>query len=364
MSLPPTVEELRAQGFVIQLGGTVDYHTTPMLHPVLHYSIGKLLITDTPEDAFLQSAAGRAIDEEVEEEDEADEEEAEPSRARESGNLVDKLLTTDATYTPDKSAVIEYVVPMKKGVSVTYYRDWHNYRVIFEQKYTQTAAKACRDEARRAGKTPILEHKLLAKVRRVELVRARLELAGLSFDPEDCQVPVYWVEIASDGTPVQCAARLDQLVEHDFAGLAAVEGQLPPGYVIRDLKETRSIRPKQWANAVYEFRYHMQAAVYRRAVLAATGVPAQFEWVLVRSTSVPAVARRTPSHEWIEMGEAEWAHAVDVWAKCVTSGMWPGWEMRGVETVYPEPYHLARHEEWKQQHDDEQEADDGSATAA
>lgn len=363
MSLPPTVEELRAQGFLIQLGGTVDYHTTPMLHPVLHYSIGKLLITDTPEDAFLQSAAGRAIDEEVEEEDETDEEES--SKARDSGNLLDKLLTTTATYDPRKIPELPFTVQLKTKVDVVHFREWHSYRVISADSYGSKAAQQCRDDARALGLTPILEHKLIAKIRRVELVRARLELAGLSFDPEDCQVPVYWVEIASDGTPVQCAARLDQLVDYDEVASETDPYREQRTLVIRDLKETRSIRPKQWANAVYEFRYHMQAAVYRRAVLAVTGVPADFEWVLVRPSSVPAVARRTPSHEWIEMGEAEWSHAVDVWAKCVTSGMWPGWEMRGVETVYPEPYHLTRHEEWIQTLQDDEEAnDDGSATAA
>lgn len=356
MSLPPTVEELRAQGFVIQLGGTVDYHTTPLQHPVLHYSIAKLLITDTPEDAFLQSAAGRAIDEEIEETEE-DEDEEEPSKARDSGNLLDKLLTTDATYNALAIPEIPFTAQLKTKVDVVHYRDWKGYRVISADSYSKTAAKQCKAEAKAHGLTPILKHKLLRAIARVQLVRARLELAGVTFEPTDCQIPVYWVEIASDGTPVQCAARLDQFVNNPDAADDV-------DYVIRDLKETRSIRPKAWANAVYEFRYHMQAAVYRRAVLAVTGVPADFEWVLVRSSSTPAVARRAPSPEWIEMGEAEWSHAVDVWAKCVTSGMWPGWELRGVETVYPEPYHLTRHEEWKQQHDDEQEADHGDATAA
>lgn len=358
MTMPPTVEELRAKGFLIQLGGgSVDYHTTPLKHPTLHYSIAKYLITDTPEDAFLQSAAGRAIDEEVDEEDEDSDEETEPSRARESGNLLDKLLTSGATFDPHSIPEIPFIAQLKTKTDVVHYRDWKGYRVISASSYSTTAAKQCKAAAKELGLTPILEHKLLKAVRRMELVRARLELAGVTFEPTDCQIPVYWVEIASDGTPVQCAARLDQFINNPDAADDV-------DYVIRDLKETRSIRPKAWANAVYEFRYHMQAAVYRRAVLAVTGAPADFEWVLVRSTSVPAVARRTPSHEWIEMGEAEWSHAVDVWAKCVTSGMWPGWEMRGVEMVYPEPYHLARHEEWIQSHSDEKEADDGSATAA
>jgi hypothetical protein len=358
MSLPPTVEELRAQGFLIQIGGTVDYHTTPLQHPVLHYSIGKLLITDTPEDAFLQSAAGRAIDEEVEEEEETDEEEAEPSKARESGNLIDKLLTTNATYDARAIPEIPFTVQLKTKVDVVHYRDWKGYRVISADSYSKSAAKQCKAEARAHGLTPILEYKLLRAIARVELVRARLELAGLSFKPETCQVPVYWVEIASDGTPVQCAARLDQLI-------ATTDEDGDDVYMIRDLKETRTLRRKQWANTVYEFRYHMQAWVYTRAVFAATGVPADFQWVLVRSGgSVPQVARRKPSQEWLQMGKDEWSFAVDQWAKCVTSGMWPGWELLGVETTFPEPYHLTRHEEWKQQLEDEQEATDGAATAA
>ena len=351
----PTVEELRARGFLIQLGGNVDYHTTQLPHPPLHYSIAKLLITDTPEDAYLQSAAGRAVDED-EDDEEADDDETEPSRARESGSLLDKLLTTSESYDPLSIPEIPYTATLKKKTDVVRHREWSGYRVISASSYSTTAAKQCKADAKERGLTPILEHKLLRALRRVELVRARLELAGVEFEPQDCQVPVFWVEIASDGTPVQCAARLDQLVR-------AVPGS--DERIIRDLKETRSIRPKAWANAVYDFRYHMQAAVYRRAVFAVTGMPATFEWVLVRSTTVPQVARRAPSHEWIEMGEAEWSHAVDVWATCVKSGMWPGWEMRGVETVYPEPYHLTRHEEWKQQREDEQEAkDNGSATAA
>lgn len=359
MTIPPSVEELQAQGFLIQLGGNVDYHKTPLKHPTLHYSIAKLLITDTPEDAYLRSAAGRAIDEEDEDEadEEADEEESEPSRARESGTLLDKLLTTAVgSYNPLDIPEIPFVAQLKNKTDVVHYRDWNGYRVIGAATWQTTAAKRCKAAAKEAGMTPILEHKLLKAIARVELVRARLELAGVSFEPQDCQVSVYWVEIATDGTPVQCAARLDQMVRA-WAG--------SDERIIRDLKETRSLKPKTWANTIYDYRYHMQAAVYTRAVNAVTGVPADFEWVLVRSTSVPAVARRRPSQEWLDIGLKEWSHAVDVWAKCVKSGMWPGWEMRGVETVYPEPYHLTRHEEWLQQRDDEQEeADNGNATAA
>jgi hypothetical protein len=354
----PTVEELRARGFLIQLGGNVDYHTTPLQHPVLHYSIAKLLITDTPEDAFLQSAAGRAIDEEIEEDEETEDEETE-SRARDSGNLLDKLLTTDATYNALDIPEIPFTAQLKTKVDVVHYRDWKGYRVISADSYSKTAAKQCKAEAKAHGLTPILEHKLLRAIARVQLVRARLELAGVSFDPKDCQIPVFWVEIATDGTPVQCAARLDQLVH--WKGVPG-DGEI---FVIRDLKETCTLRRKQWANTVVDLRYHMQAAVYSRAVFAVTGEPAKFEWVLVRSGgSVPQVARREPSHELIEMGNDEWSFAVDQWAKCVKTGMWPGWELLGVETTFPEPYHLARHEEWKQQHDDEQEADHGDATAA
>jgi hypothetical protein len=350
MSLPPTVEELRARGFVIQLGGGVDYHRVTLQHPTLHYSLGKLFITDTAEDAFLQSAAGRELDEEDEPEEQDDEE----SEAKRSGSLLDVLLTSGKTYDALAIEPQTFVVQMKKEEARVTFRDWHGYRVIEADSYSKTAPKQCKAAAIALGLTPILEHKLIAKVRRVELVRARLELAGVTFDPKDCQIPIFWVEIASDGTPVQCAARLDQLIH----------ASSPDDLVIRDLKETRTLRRKPWANTVYDLRYHLQAAVYRRAVLAVTGLPADFEWVLVRSGGpVPQVARRAPSHEWIEMGEAEWSFAVDQWAKCVRTGMWPGWELLGVETTFPEPYHLTRHEEWLQQQTDE-EADNGNATAA
>ena len=347
--MSPTVEELRAQGFVIQLGGGVDYHRVKLAHPCLHYTPAKCFVTDTAEDAYQRSAASRYDDDEEPEEEEETEE---PSEAKQSGSLLDVLLTEGARYDALAIPELPFLAQLKTKTDVVHYRDWRNYRVISADSYSKEATKQCKASALDIGLTPILEHKLLKAMRRVESVRVRLELAGVSFEDGTCQVPIFWVELATDGTPVQCAARLDQLIHKSS----------PDDLVIRDLKETNSLRHKPWANKVYELRYHLQAAVYKRAVRAVTGINPDFEWVLVRTGSI-AVARRKPHDEWIRMGNTEWSFAVDQWAACVKSGMWPGWEMRGVEECVPESYHLTRHVEFIDTHDIK-EADDGDATAA
>lgn len=328
MTAQPTAKDLEADGFVIKIGEPgEDYHRTRFAHPVLHYSIAKHIITDCAEDARRRSAAGAPEDEE-----------GETSDAMEGGNILDKLLTTRGGWTRSID-MHAHIVHLKTTASECRYADWNGFRVVEADSWANSAAKDLKATAPR-GLTPILKHKLEKALEARDTIRARLELAGVDFSVGKCQVPLFWVEISDDGIPVQCAATLDQLIPRSVKGAASSDD-----YLIRDLKRTQSLNLQAFARQAYSLRYHMQAAVYQRAVQYLTGLPASFEWALVRYP-LTAVARREPSQDLLNMGAAEWAHAVNVWGRCTSSGLWDSYELRGVELVHAEPYQLAAHQEW------------------
>lgn len=333
VTLPGTPElshdDLRALGYVIRIGDDGEseaaYRADPCKLPSLNPSTAKVIVRECPEDGWRMHPRGDGV-------------RREPTAATDDGNLFDKLLTGRLDYAASETPSVwtrESKAKSKKSapvVDTVCYSDWNGFRVVDADDWTRKVSQEVRDDAREKGLIPILQHKLVEGVEMANEMRVRLELAGLNLYDGRQQVPIYWVEFADDGTPVQCRGLLDQLIQPpDYA------------YLIRDLKSCETLNRRSFVRTAYGYGYLTQAAAYTSGVERITGEFGRvaFEWALVRKGAMPAAARRKPTGELLAIGRAEWRFAINTWAKCLREGLFPGYEMAGVEYVHAEPWMLA-----------------------
>lgn len=223
----------------------------------------------------------------------------------------------EATAAMDEGQLIDLLVFGTPG----------GYEVVDAENYRTKAAQQARDEIRARGLTPVLPHELAAALEAATAIRIRLELAGVDLLTGKQQVPIYWVEEADDGTQVQCRGLLDQL----------------SGLTIRDLKKARSAAPRDIGRHCEKYGYDIQVAAYMsglsKCIDGSVG-RIGFEWVFVEASVPHAVTRAVPAGSMLELGRGRWRRAVNIWARCMNSGMWPGYEENGVFRVEASPWAL------------------------
>lgn len=187
------------------------------------------------------------------------------------------------------------------------------------------AAKQERDEARAAGKVPILEYQWHAVEAMVERAREQLAAhkeAKNAFTNGKPEVTITWIDHATDGTEVLCRARLDWLHDdHRF---------------IDDYKSSgRDVNPETIASKMLD-DWDIQAEFYRRGLEKITGIRPQFRFCAQENTEPYAlsVIGIDPAFEWI--GQKKVQAAIDTWAKCLAANDWPGYPDRICFPVLPE----------------------------
>lgn len=195
-----------------------------------------------------------------------------------------------------------------------------DFEVVDAENYRTKAAQQARDEILGRGVQPVLPHELAEAQSAADAIRVRLALAGLDLMAGKQQVPIYWVETADDGTKVQCRGLLDQL----------------EGLTIRDLKKIKDAAPADLNKHCERYGYDIQAAAYMSGV--AQCIPestgrVKFEWVFIEANEPYAVTRAEPAGSMCALGHARWRRAVNIWAKCLSTGMWPGYEEGGLVRV-------------------------------
>jgi len=281
VQMPLSNEELRHMGFTIGIADSADgYREDPCKHPSLNQSIAKVLATKTELHAWQEHPRFG-------------------NTKRASTDSMDDGTITDQMLLGGDSKVV----------------------VVDAENYTTKLARAARDAAKAAGKIPVIAKKMPALQERADRMRARLELAGIDFSRGMTQVPMYWVEYADDWTPVQCRGLLDSL----------------EGLRIRDLKQTTSLAGRDIGRTIERLGYDIQCAAYRsgleRCVQDAFG-RVTFEWVFVEDSMPHCVRLVRPAGSMLELGRARWRYAINTWARCINSGMWPGYEEQ--EVLYVE----------------------------
>lgn len=339
-------EQLRAEGFVIGFGaeGEAAYRADPCKHPSLNQSLAKVIARECADDAWRQHPRGGNV-------------RTETTAAMDESSLLDQFMTGDEDEEEDGEVerLIGLDTERLQGAPCTWrrakgkakkdgtqeydeceYVEWEGYRVIDADSFNTACVRECRDDAKAKRLTPILRRKFDNGVSLANELRVRLELAGINLREGKRQLTMYWVEFSDDGTPVQCRGKLDQLV----------------GLTVRDLKAVKTLNRRAVARMAFELGWLIQAAAYTSGLEKITGEygRVQFEWPLVRKGQLPAAARRKPSAEMIAIGKAEWRYAVNTWARCLKDGLFPGYELAGIETVVAEPWMMSRIEELEVSH--------------
>ena len=175
-------------------------------------------------------------------------------------------------------------------------------------------------DARTAGKIPMLRKEWEAASAIVDA--ARDELACWEIDPAPLTDGVAERTLRWEEGGVLCRCRPDWL-HNSYA-------------VVEDVKTTdRSAYPAYFARkTVPEYGYDLRAAMYLRGVKAVTGVDARWRWIVVEKKPPYVVSVVAPSDEMLAIGNAKLDRALEMWADCLASGLWPAY---GREVFVAEP---------------------------
>lgn len=96
------------------------------------------------------------------------------------------------------------------------------------------------------------------------------------------------------------------------------------GRSLGDLKTCESADPQAWDKAVYNYNYHVQAALYLDVYTAATEEDrVEFRHVLQESYHPYECGRELLSSDFLEMGRRKYLDALSAYAKCLATNKWP-----------------------------------------
>lgn len=189
---------------------------------------------------------------------------------------------------------------------------------------TKAATVAWAEEQRAAGLVPIAPAQA-AKVRgMVEAVLAHPGARPIVERRGDPEVSVIAVD---DETGVETRARFDWI---DLDAGAAT-----------DLKTTAtSASLDGFARTVAKHGYDVQEAFYRRAIQR----DITFRFLVVESEAPHLVAVHELDVEWQQMGAAKVQRALELYAECSQSGVWPGYPTE-TQLLSPPNYLVYAHED-------------------
>lgn len=169
-------------------------------------------------------------------------------------------------------------------------------------------AKELRDAYRDQGRIPLLADQAEEVFAMLGAVTPEIAPFLRIGKPEQT---LLWHE--PDGTG--CRARLDWLTD-DYADVV-------------DLKFTsRSANPDGYDRQLFAMGYDIQAAFYRRGVERLTGVRPEFTLIVVETAPPYELAALSLAPSAWELAERKVDRAVEIWAECLRTGVWPGYERR------------------------------------
>ena len=185
-------------------------------------------------------------------------------------------------------------------------------------------AQEMRDMVRAAGKTPVTRAKYDAAIEAVKAIRVRIASFGFDLSDGDHQVSAFWEESTSEGQIVQARGRLDHL-SRDMT-------------LIGDLKTCTDARPHVLVRHMIDYGYDIQAAAYVSAIekiypQLAGRVRVVF-WFC--ETAPPyCVTPVECAGSMKQLGQMKWKKAIDIWARCLATGEWPGYVTEPVRVEAP-----------------------------
>lgn len=179
--------------------------------------------------------------------------------------------------------------------------------------FRTNAAKEARDNAKSAGRLPILKSKYDPLIERVDQIRDRLLTEHrLDFTDGHPEVSIYWDEETSSGVSVRCRGRLDFVVSSSPRVL--------------DLKFVASAAPGVLSKKIHDFGHDIQAAAYTRGaetVWERLAGRMEFVFVFIEAEPPHGITLAKLDPDFFAMGGKKWQRAVDVWERCLRENDWP-----------------------------------------
>lgn len=176
------------------------------------------------------------------------------------------------------------------------------------------AAREARDELRAKGAIPVLLHELELEVEIAKRLQERLAIEFNTVLDGESELSVFWQETATDGTAIPCRGMLDHW-KRDAA-------------TIFDLKMCRSAHPRACQSHMIGYGHDIQCTAYTRALgRVFPELLGRVDFVTLfcemEEPYLITPARRAGS--MMELGEARWLRAVNLWSECLRSGKFPGY---------------------------------------
>lgn len=263
-----------------------EYHADPAPEPSLSSSVARILLDQSPRHAWLAHPR-------LNPEQDTDE----PSRAKEIGSAVHKLI-------------------LGRGAEIS---------VIDATDYKGGAARSARAEAMASGSIPVLVGDLATAeacaASFVEQMASIEGCAGFSGSPSEV------VAIAQDETGAWLRAMMDRLEEHER------------GAIIWDVKTTgQSAAPQAIGRKIADMGYEVQSALYERALLNIRPELAGrivFRWAFIETEPPHLLTVAELDATGLEIGRKKVAAAIHLWNRCRTSESWPGYPARIIRAEYP-----------------------------
>lgn len=276
------------------------YHADPCAKPSLSSSIANTILSRSEAHARLEHprlGGGRRDDATVE---------------MDRGTLLHRLIL-------GQGANVEAIEPKNKKGEPSF-------------SWATAEAKAAREAAKAAGRIPVLAWKLREAELAAEVISANLFAVGIDISAGEREVVAVWEERADDGSAVLCRCMLDYLDDR----------------MVMDLKIPESAHPETCTKQIGNMGYAVQIAAYVSAIERLFPERAGRVGHLITWAEPEAPYCVTPvelSCAFLEYGQRRWRRAVNRWAKCLKTGVWPGYTSGIIRGVEPPPWLLTQDSE-------------------
>lgn len=241
------------------------------------------------------------------------------SDSTEWGSLIDCLLLTPEAF-PEKFTVKPETYTNEKG----------------EKKPWNGNATKCKEWAElQIGKTLVSAE---------DYRESGFALKQTEFDPDIKRF------IGFSARQVYCTAEWHDVETDLMIPLKVLIDLVPDGnhadyaLCLGDFKTARDAKLRSWQRQVFDFGYHVQAALYLDVFNAATGSNRNdFRHIVQENVAPYQTAKRIIDREFIQLGRMSYQCALSAYAQCLKTDCWPDYDshtdgMNGWSFVKPEAW--------------------------